>query len=322
MPKIFYFCVFSFCFAFLILHNACNSTVIFLPKKYGIIFFVELSYFVELKRRMIMARTRRIKRDTEAYYHLMSRTNGKRFLFSKASIKSELITVLKRTAQFCGVELKAYTVMGNHFHVVVKVVKPDEPIKTDELLRRVSALKGEKAMQELACHWEELLSSGFIGAFEDEQNRLRARMHDISEFMKLFKEVFDRVYKRGIEYCGSIWSGRFTSTLIQDGSYFSRCKRYVVYNPVRAGIVTQAKDYQWSWSEDIDKIEVFAGPVPVDWCLKRVAQIGGGKVFGSAEFVMATAFALGSLFRAASVGPHLVGEIGYSTHGWRLALKG
>jgi hypothetical protein len=48
-------------------------------------------------------------------------------------------------------------------------------------------------------------------------------------------------------------------------------------------------------------------------------QIGAGKVFGDAHFVMATAYALGDRFKAGSVGAHRVEEVGWSTHGWRLA---
>jgi len=143
-------------------------------------------------------------------------------------------------------------------------------------------------------------------------------MHDISEFVKLFKEEFNRAYKRGREYCGSIWSGRFASTLIEDGEYLASCKRYVVYNPVRAGIVARAGEYRWSWSEDKGKDAVFAGAVPGEWCLRRVVQIGSGKVFGSVTFVMETAFSVGDRFRG-GVGAHPVGEIGHATHGWRLA---
>ena len=261
-----------------------------------------------------MARTRRIKKDSDAHYHLMSRTNDRRFLFEKGEVKSELVSALRRAAEFCGIELKAYAAMDNHFHVVVKVTKPDEPVGADELLRRVGVLKGEKAMQALEERWDEMLATGLDAALETEQNRLRARMHDISEFMKLFKEMFDRVYKRDRAYCGSIWSGRFASTLVQAGEHLSRCKRYVVYNPVRAGIVAQAKDYRWSWCE-----EEVSSASDGDWCLRRIVQIGAGVVFGDEAFVLATAFALGNRFHSGGVGSHPADGVGWSTHGWRLA---
>ena len=43
-----------------------------------------------------MARTGRIKREGAANYHLMSRTNGKRFLFEKSEVKTALVDLLKR----------------------------------------------------------------------------------------------------------------------------------------------------------------------------------------------------------------------------------
>ena len=66
-----------------------------------------------------MARTRRIKKDSDAHYHLMSRTNDRRFLFKSGEVKSELVSALRRAAEFCGVEIKAYAAMDNHFNVVV-----------------------------------------------------------------------------------------------------------------------------------------------------------------------------------------------------------
>ena len=45
-----------------------------------------------------MARTRRIKKDSDAHYHLMSRTNDRRFLFESGEVKSELVSALRRAA--------------------------------------------------------------------------------------------------------------------------------------------------------------------------------------------------------------------------------
>ena len=151
------------------------------------------------------------------------------------------------------------------------------------------------------------------------QGRLRARMNDISEFMKTFKETFNVWYKRDRKYVGSIWSGRFTSTVVEGGRYRAICMRYVYFNPIRAGIVTRADAYAWSWIAPLDAL--FAGSVPDDWLMRRVAQIGGGKVFGSEAFVVATVYALGSRFRARHVAARAVGELGYATHGWRLAKE-
>ena len=60
------------------------------------------------------------------------------------------------------------------------------------------------------------------------------------------------------------------------------------------------------------------GSVPEEKLMKRVAQIGGGKILGSEEFVRKWVFGLGHLVSSKSAGAHKVGEIGYSSHGWKL----
>ena len=268
-----------------------------------------------------MARTARVKKtcDGTAYYHLMSRTNDRRFLFDDGEIKTQLVDALKRAAAFSGVEIDAYVAMDNHFHVVCKVVRAEEPVPEEEILRRVAALKGERAAEELSLHWKELRRCGMESVVSEAQERLRSRMNDISEFMKTFKETFNVWYKRERKYCGSIWSGRFMSTLVEGGRYRATCMRYVYLNPVRAGIVTRAADYAWGWIAAPD--EPFAGSVPEGRLARRVAQIGGGKIFGSMVFVVATAFALGSCFRSRSVPARAVEDLGFATHGWRLAKE-
>ena len=267
-----------------------------------------------------MARTNRVKVDGDAWYHVMSRTNDRRFLFEGGRVKSELLDALRRAAAFSGVRLGACVAMDNHFHAVVKVEAPSAPVGAEELLRRVGALKGAEAARRLSERWGRLEASGAAAALEAERGRLRARMHDVSEFVKTFKEEFDRAFKRDRPYCGSVWSGRFASTLVEGGEYLRRCVKYVLHNPVRAGLVSQAKDYAWSWCAP-DMLPG-AGTGPGGWWLRRVAQVGAGKVFGSAGFVLRTAAALGDRFRAKGVGAHPVGDIGFSTHGWRLAAAG
>ena len=279
------------------------------------------------------------------------------FLFDSVKIKDALVDALVRSAAFSGVEIEAYAIMSNHIHAIIKVTRTEcdasqlgsvpslaEAIPEAELLRRVEILKGQKARQELEMEWRELRKAGLDASLELEQNRLRVRMNDVSEFVKTFKETFDRVYKKDHEYCGSIWSGRFTSTLIEDGEYLARCRKYVFYNPVRAGIVTRAASYRWSYDRGLSKTGenaasacetadfaaspagpvpsgggVAAGSVPRGWWMRKVAQIGAGKVFGSAEFVMKKASGLGHLFPAKRVTARAVGEIGFATHGWKLA---
>ena len=45
---------------------------------------------------------------------------------------------------------------------------------------------------------------------------------------------------------GSLWEGRFKSSVISTTEYLAACCRYVELNPLRAGIVTDPGDYKWS----------------------------------------------------------------------------
>ncbi len=45
---------------------------------------------------------------------------------------------------------------------------------------------------------------------------------------------------------GTLWEGRYKSSLVQDELYLLACMRYIELNPVRANMVKTASDYQWS----------------------------------------------------------------------------
>lgn len=45
---------------------------------------------------------------------------------------------------------------------------------------------------------------------------------------------------------GTLWEGRYRSSLIQSDRYLLACMAYIDLNPVRAGLVGEAKDYPWS----------------------------------------------------------------------------
>ena len=45
---------------------------------------------------------------------------------------------------------------------------------------------------------------------------------------------------------GSLFQGRFKTSLIDSESYFLLCSRYIEFNPVRSHMVSDALDYRWS----------------------------------------------------------------------------
>ncbi|MES2297495.1 MAG: transposase [Pseudomonadota bacterium] len=45
---------------------------------------------------------------------------------------------------------------------------------------------------------------------------------------------------------GSLWQGRFKTSLVDSERYFLVCSRYIELNPVRAQLVSAPQDYPWS----------------------------------------------------------------------------
>ena len=287
-----------------------------------------------------MARTRRIKSMAEgkAHYHLISRACNRQFLFSKARTKDKLVELVRKAAEFSGIDLEAAAMMDNHIHILCTVVRTGEKVPMDEVIRRIRVLKGDKAADQFAERCGELAAAGFDATLEAELDRYRARMNDISEFMKTVKELFAIWFNREFDYCGSVWSGVFKSTMVEGGIYLARCRRYIILNPVRAGIVSQTKDYRWVFARIATENEVFLGCLPSGAdgglrcenvgadvvgraLMRRVPQLGEGKIYGSVEFVGRWITGLGDKFPAAHVRTRAVGEIGFASHGWRIAER-
>lgn len=63
---------------------------------------------------------------------------------------------------------------------------------------------------------------------------------------------FNRRHKR----TGHLFQGRFHSVLVDEGSYFVQVLRYVVLNPVRAGMCALPEEYRWSSYRETARLDL------------------------------------------------------------------
>ena len=68
-----------------------------------------------------MARTRRIKAEGAAFYHVTSRITGKQFLLKDPEVKKLMLSALERSAKFSGVEIGSFCLMDDHFHILLHI---------------------------------------------------------------------------------------------------------------------------------------------------------------------------------------------------------
>ncbi len=59
---------------------------------------------------------------------------------------------------------------------------------------------------------------------------------------RYYVQYFNHHYQR----TGTLWEGRYKSTLIDSETYLLTCYRYIELNPVRAGMVDHPSAYPWS----------------------------------------------------------------------------
>jgi putative transposase len=64
--------------------------------------------------------------------------------------------------------------------------------------------------------------------------------------MQAIGRLYVRRFNRRHARTGTLWEGRYRSTVIESDRYLLACMAYIDLNPVRAGMVTTPADYPWS----------------------------------------------------------------------------
>ena len=68
----------------------------------------------------------------------------------------------------------------------------------------------------------------------------------LPQMMQAVGRRYVRLFNDANARTGTLWEGRYKSTLIQSDRYLLACMAYIDLNPVRAGMVAQPADYPWS----------------------------------------------------------------------------
>ncbi len=189
-------------------------------------------------------RKQQVSVESTPYYHCVSRCVRRAFLCGTDSVSGQsyehrrdwLEERILALPQIFAIQVAAYAVMSNHYHVVL-FVDSDQAnswSEMDVVLRWHQLFKGNVLSQRFVR--EEPLS-------EAEQNRLtilidewRSRLSDISWFMRVLNEAIAREANAEDDCTGRFWEGRFKSQALLDEAALLSCMAYVDLNPVRAAI--------------------------------------------------------------------------------------
>jgi putative transposase len=164
-----------------------------------------------------------------AIYHALNRGNARQRIFHKPQDYEAFLRVLADGLERYPVELFSFTLMPNHWHIVLR---PAEDGQMGRMLRWVTATHTQ---------------------------RYHAHYHTSGQ--------------------GHLYQARFKSFPVADDNHFLVVCRYVERNPLGAGLVGRAEDWQygslWRWTQKKDPEPRLLSPWPItrtpNW-IERVNQ--------------------------------------------------
>ena len=91
----------------------------------------------------------------------------------------------------------------------------------------------------------------------------------MSLMMQSVGRSYVRYFNKRHNRSGTLWEGRYKSSLIDSEAYLLTCMSYIDLNPVRAGVSDSAEAFNWSSYKHLigQKIDKLVTPHPLYWAL-------------------------------------------------------
>ncbi|WP_444917755.1 transposase [Microbulbifer sp. JMSA003] len=199
---------------------------------------------------MTIPRKAQVSLDATPYYHCVTRCVRRAFLCGrdmKSGIDYEyrrewIKSRMHKLAGIFALDIAAYAVMSNHYHIVLFIDKeaalswPDSEVifRWKELFRIPNL--AQRFIQGLSLdHSEKEKLRELLGLW-------RERLTDISWFMRCLNESIARQANAEDNCTGRFWEGRFKSQALLDEKALAACMAYVDLNPIRANMAKSPED--------------------------------------------------------------------------------
>jgi len=193
---------------------------------------------------MTLARKYLISPEDTPYYHVMARCVRRAFLCGVDKYsgnnyehrRQPIVERIKFLAGIFNIEVCAYAIMSNHYHLVLKINSTE---KWSE--KQVLSYWSELCQLKPLC--QRLLENDAMGYGELElahrqTDVYRKRLMSISWFMKLLNEHIAKECNKEEGIGGKFFESRFKSQALLDEKALLTCMAYVDLNPIRAAMAT------------------------------------------------------------------------------------
>ena len=193
---------------------------------------------------MTRPRDQLISLSDTPYYHVVSRCVRRAFLCGVDHQTGQcyehrrhwIEQRIRLLSSLFAIDLCAYSVMSNHYHLVIKVCPDQSESWTDEqvLERWTSLFKGPPLVQRYQKG--ENLHEAEVRFVNRMARVYRQRLSDLSWFMKCLNESIAKEANREDDSTGHFWESRFKSQALLTEEALLSCMAYVDLNPVRAAM--------------------------------------------------------------------------------------
>lgn len=227
---------------------------------------------------MTKARAEQVSLEATPYYHCVSRCVRRAFLCGDAYehrrgwVEDKLLAL----AEVFFIDVAAYAVMSNHYHVVLHVDDPTAQAQDiDTIIERWHRLFKGNALSQRFVRGEPL-DKAELNCLLEVVEVWRARLTDISWFMRLINEGVARQANLEDQCTGRFWEGRFKSQALLDEKALLACMAYVDLNPIRAKMAnTPERSHHTSIKKRIQKAKKATRPNHAQQQVKQLLNFAG-----------------------------------------------
>jgi REP element-mobilizing transposase RayT len=183
--------------------------------------------------------------ENTPYYHCVARCVRRAYLCGVDSVtghnyehrRTWLEERLLQLPTIFAIDIAAYAIMSNHYHVILHINTSRAKIWSDfEVVERWHQLFNGTVLSQKYLKNEGQIPKVEMMVFQKVIDQWRSRLQDISWFMRILNEAIARGANAEDECTGRFWEGRFKSQALLDEAALMACMAYVDLNPVRAGI--------------------------------------------------------------------------------------
>jgi REP element-mobilizing transposase RayT len=199
-------------------------------------------------------RYRQVSIDDTPYYHCISRCVRRAFLCGSDPVtgfdfehrRQWIIDRIKLLCSIFAVDLCAYAIMHNHYHIVIRIKADEVKQWSDEEVakRWMRIFSGDLLVRQYLMNTD--LTRAELKYVADRLLTWRERLDDLSWFMRCLNEPIARMANREDHCTGSFWEGRFKSQALLDERALLACMTYVDLNPIRAGIAKTPEESDYT----------------------------------------------------------------------------